>query len=189
MNPTNEPMHLPDAAPALELLATARLRLEPLEPEHAAMLFEGLRDDGLYEFIDEDPPASVETLRARYEVLARRRSPDGRQAWLNWAVWSNPERRYIGYVQATVAADRRAFIAYVLFRDAWGHGYAAESVERVVRDLRDRWGCGEVSARVDVRNRRSIALLRRLGFECVTAESEAGVLADAASGDAEYRLR
>jgi ribosomal-protein-alanine N-acetyltransferase len=189
MNPMNEPMHLPDSTPALELLATARLRLEPLEPEHAAMLFEGLRDEQLYEFIDEGPPVSVETLRARYEGLARRRSPDGREAWLNWAVWSNPEARYIGYVQATVAADRRAFIAYVLFRDAWGYGYAAESVERVVRDLRERWGCEEVSAQVDVRNRRSIALLQRLGFERVMTGSEADALADPASGDAEYRLR
>src|SRR5688572_33463871 len=101
----NEPMHLPDFPLALELLDTARLRLEPLEPGHAAMLFEGLRDDRLYDLIDEDPPASVEALRARYEVLARRRSPDGRQAWLNWAVWSNPEARYVGYVQATVEAD------------------------------------------------------------------------------------
>lgn len=182
----NEPMPLTDSTPALELLATDRLRLEPLEPGHAGMLFEGLQDNGLYQFIDEDPPVSVETLRARYEVLARRRSPDGRQAWLNWAVWSKPESRYIGYVQATVAVDRRAFIAYVLFRDAWGHGYAAESVQAVVRYLRERWGSQEVSARVDVRNRRSIALLRRLGFECVMASSEADVPVDAA---AEYRLR
>jgi len=185
----DEPSHTSSVPPVLDQLDTDRLRLEPLEPRHAELLFDGLRDDRLYEFTDDDAPASVEALRARYEILARRQSPDGRQAWLNWAVWSSPERRYLGYVQATITASRRAFVAYVLFRDAWGRGYAGEAVERVVRYLREQLGCDEVAARVDVRNRRSIALLRRLGFERVAPGTAPGVPDDATDGDAEYRLR
>src|SRR5687768_15804343 len=83
MIPMDDPSHPSGFPPILDQLHTARLRMEPLEPRHAEPLFHGLRDDRLYELTDDDAPVSVEALRARYEILARRRSPDGRQAWLN----------------------------------------------------------------------------------------------------------
>jgi [ribosomal protein S5]-alanine N-acetyltransferase len=175
---------VPGAAPAAEVLVTPRLRLEPLEERHADVLFDGLRDELLYEFIDEAPPASLQALRERYRRLATRHSPDGSAHWLNWAVFAEAEQRYVGYVQATIAQDRPAQIGYVIFRGAWGRGYASEAVGRILRDLRETWRCADVKAVVDVRNGRSISLLQRLGFERVPTAS-AG---DAASaGEAEYR--
>lgn len=66
-----------------------------------------------------DDPSHRSSVPPILDQLDTARSPDGRQAWLNWAVWCNPEYRHVGYVQATITASGRAFIAYALFRDAW----------------------------------------------------------------------
>ena len=44
------------------MIETERLRLDPLRAEHARLVFESLQEERLYEFIPEDPPA---TLRAK----------------------------------------------------------------------------------------------------------------------------
>ncbi len=101
------------------ILQTARLRLDVLQPQHAELLFAGLRDERLYEFCEDEPPASVASLSARYAQLATRSSPDGSEIWLNWSIWSRDEARSVGFVQATILPDRSAQIAYRLARDAW----------------------------------------------------------------------
>jgi [ribosomal protein S5]-alanine N-acetyltransferase len=159
----------------MRAMATNRLKLEPLEPRHARNLYEGLRDARLYTWIDEKPPQSLEWLRSRYERLQARRSPDGSEAWLNWAIWSVGESRYIGYVQATLRG-RSAFVAYVLFADAQGKGFAREAVTAMIRELVANYNVAEVRASVDRRNLRSCALLAELDFERVTN------LEDGASG-------
>src|SRR5207249_414216 len=131
--------HAPDprALMVIECLEikTPRLVLEPLEVSHADELYDGLRDERLYEFIDSDPPESRERLRTRYAKLASRRSPDGTEAWLNWAIRECRTDRYVGFVQATVNASRSALIAYVLFHSAWGNGYGREAVAALIRQL------------------------------------------------------
>ena len=67
-------------------LETERLLLEPLMPEHAALLFEDLADERLYRFIPTDTPESAEALERRYRKLSSRRSPDGSEVWLNFAM-------------------------------------------------------------------------------------------------------
>ena len=190
MNPTRRAPRGSGSAswPGPKVLHAPRLRLEPLEESHATALFDGLRNDALYEFIAEGPPASVTALRERYRRLASRLSPDGRQFWLNWALWSLPEERYLGYVQATVRHDRSADIAYVLFREAWGHGYGREAVTALIEHLQSDWRTPFVRASVDTRNQRSIAMLESLGFQPgevrIEAERIHGILAD----EVEYRL-
>jgi RimJ/RimL family protein N-acetyltransferase len=148
----------------LETLHTRRLRLEPLEEAHAKALFAGLRRDDLYEFTSDRAPENVETLAEGYRRLVTRMSPDGRESWLNWALWSVSEGCYVGLVQATVQANRRAHIAHVLFHTAWGKGYAREASAAVIDCLYYEWGVRDIWASVDTRNRRSIALLEKLGF-------------------------
>jgi len=146
-------------------LRTLRLRLEPLEERHAIVLFEGLRHPDLYEYIDERPPESLAALRERYRGLERRRSPDGLEAWLNWAIRLNATGRYVGYVQATARRDDSAHLAYVLFRDDWGHGFAREAVSAVIDHLARQRGTTRFMATVDARNLRSIAVLEALAFQ------------------------
>lgn len=151
----------------IEPIATERLALEPLTTAHARRLFPGLRDPALYQHLDEGPPASVEVLEERYRRWERLRSPDDAQRWLNWAV--RDRAGYVGHVQATITGPR-AEIAYVLFVDAWGRGYAGEAVAAMIEYLRSRHAIDELVAQVSGDNRRSIALLARLGFVHVRDE-------------------
>ncbi len=74
---------------------------------HAEALYPLLQDERLYTYIPQEPPLSVEALAARYQRLATRRSPDGRQVWLNWAARLHARQEYVGMFQATIDADRR----------------------------------------------------------------------------------
>jgi RimJ/RimL family protein N-acetyltransferase len=171
----------------LKTLHTPRLRLEPLEERHAPAMFAGLRHEALYEFISECAPESAEALRERYRRLESRVSPDGRESWLNWALWSLPGGGYVGWVQATVHSDHSADIAYVLFHEAWGHGFAREAAGALIDHLRDAWSATNVRATVDVRNRRSIAVLKALGFRRGVVRRNAAVIRGAPADEVEYR--
>jgi ribosomal-protein-alanine N-acetyltransferase len=162
------------------------VRLEPLVPDHAEALFPGLQDPALYTFIPDAPPTSLEALRARYTRLATRGSPDGRQAWLNWALWSDPDAAYVGYVQATVEGDT-ALVAYVLFRPYWRRGYARAAVAEMMRWLEAEHAVTRFEARVDPRNVASRALLEALGFVCVAIHPEAECLRGEVVDECEYR--
>jgi RimJ/RimL family protein N-acetyltransferase len=141
-----------------------RLCLEPLKPHHAELLFDGLQSESIYNFIEDVPPQSIESLRDRYMVLARRQSLDGTEIWLNWAVWSFLEKCYVGYVQATITVDNGAIIGYVFFPNFWGKGYASEAVNWMISYLVETYKNIDFCAYVNVQNHRSIALLHNLGF-------------------------
>ncbi|MEA2421102.1 MAG: hypothetical protein QOF55_201, partial [Thermoleophilaceae bacterium] len=65
--------------------------------------------------------ATVDELRARFLGWERRRSPDGRQAWLNWTLRLRADGRAVGWVQATVTGDS-AEIAYATLASARRRG-------------------------------------------------------------------
>lgn len=167
-------------------ILTPRLRLEPIEPSHASGMFPGLQHEELYSFISEPPPESVEALRERYRRLSTRTSPDGREAWLNWALRRAPGGEYAGWIQATVHADRTAHVAYVLFVDAWGKGYAREAVAALIDHLRDAWNVRTLMATVDPRNRRSIALLEALAFRRGALRKDADVIHGVPADEVDY---
>lgn len=170
-------------------IETARLRLEPLVRQHAALLYPLLQDERIYHFIPEDPPPSLEALELRYGSLEERSSPDGQEVWLNWALRLRDEPQYIGRLEATVGRDRRALIAYVLAPAFWGCGYATEACEWLLRELTDKVGVEEVRAQVDTRNRASIRLLERLRFVMVGITANADWFKGAASDEYSYRWR
>src|SRR3954452_3654823 len=60
-NPATVPRRLEGTC--FTMIETARLQLEPLTPEHADDLFDGLSDPRLYEFISEAPPRSLRAPR------------------------------------------------------------------------------------------------------------------------------
>jgi len=146
----------------LRTLATERLTLEPLVAGHAEGMFGGLSDVGLYEFLMDRPPDSVEWLRERYQRLSTRQSTDGRERWWNWVLRLGGGE-LIGTVQATIR-DQEAEIAYLVFRAYWGRGLGLEAVGEVIRELAGV-GVMSIGACADRENARSRRLLERLGFE------------------------
>ena len=121
-----------------------------------------LQDPLIYEY-EHEPPRSEEWLRERYTKLETRRSSDGSEHWLNWVVRLDSGEA-IGYVQATVEPDGRAFIAYVLASRWWGKGLAQEAVRTMMQELRDAYRAKQFVAVFKKRNERSRRLLQRLGF-------------------------
>lgn len=141
-----------------------RVHLEPLRERHACALFPVLADPALYRWIDQGPPTSLERLHEVYRVLEGRQSPDGQETWLNWVLFARNHSGPLGYVQASVLADGRAWVAYVLGHAGSGHGYATEAVAAMLQHLFQRLGVHQAMASVEEANARSIALLARLGF-------------------------
>jgi ribosomal-protein-alanine N-acetyltransferase len=152
----------------MQTIVTPTLTLEPLLASHADAMFELLSDQAIYQYLDYAPPASAEYLRGVYARLEARRSPDGSEAWLNWVIRPR-DQPLVGYVQATVAHNRSAHVAYVLASKYWGHGYAQLAVAAMLEHLASTYDVGRCLATVEVENQRSIRLLERLGFHPVAA--------------------
>ncbi|HTN01485.1 MAG TPA: GNAT family N-acetyltransferase [Planctomycetaceae bacterium] len=148
------------------------LILEPQVAAHAAEMFAVLSDPALYEY-ELEPPASEEWLRARFLRLETRRSPDGRERWLNWVIRLAGEPS-IGYVQATVRDDGSAGIAYALSSSCWGKGFAGRAVEAMIQELVGEYGVQMFWAVLKEENVRSRRLLERLGFAPVPADAWPG---------------
>jgi ribosomal-protein-alanine N-acetyltransferase len=171
------------------VLQTPRLHLEPLTVAHAIELYEPLQDRLLYGFIPQNPPSSPRALGERYRKLSTRRSPDGREAWLNWAMRDRETGGCVGVLEATVLGDRTASIAYTVFVPCQRRGFAAEGCERLLEHLFGDYGVSVVVAEIDTRNAASIALVEGLGFRRVALHEDADHFKGSASDEYRYELR
>lgn len=175
-------------------LETGRLVLEPLLPEHAPLLFEGLADERLHRFIPTDAPESAEALETRYRKLSSRRSPDDAEVWLNFAMrlreeGTLPKASYVGMLEATVFPNRSAYIAYTVFVPFWRQGYAREGCVRMLRHLFEDYRVLVVVAGMDTRNAASVSLAEALGFERVGTTLGADHFKGSVSDEHRYELR
>lgn len=151
----------------MKQLITTRLRLVPLRVEHAEAMFSLLSDPRIYEFIQDEPPASLECLQERYRRLQTRHSPDGTQQWLNWIIQPLEGDAYMGFIQATIYTPAAADFAFLLGPAYWGRGIAYEAAVSALHTLSTDYAISSLFAMADKRNVRSISLLTRLGFQHV----------------------
>ncbi|WP_374348813.1 GNAT family N-acetyltransferase [Chitinimonas sp.] len=169
------------------VLTTERLTLEPITEAHAAQLFAGLSNPNLYQFIPQEPPASVEALAARYKRLESRSSPSGDEWWLNWAVRLT-DGEYVGYVQATVDEDNAAILGWTMFTAHQRRGYATEALRRLCTHLEGPFMAEEFKAFVDTRNKASVGLVEKLGFKLVKTIPNADNFKGSKSDEYQYSL-
>jgi [ribosomal protein S5]-alanine N-acetyltransferase len=180
----------PVHGPAINVaLATARLRLEPLDGRHAAPLFDGLRDPAVYEWISLQPSPDLAHLQARWARVAQRPLTGVDVLDFGWAVQRIADGAWIGKMDAEVTAQGVATnFGYAFVPAYWGQGYATEAVSALSEHLR-RHGVIEQHATVTVGNEASCKVLERAGFmrERVLAGNDTlrGVLVD----DFEYVRR
>lgn len=142
----------------------SEVTIEPLRSGHGALLFDVLQADAIYEFLDERRPESVEQLEQRHAFMLDPDSPPDDQRWLNWMVTERGDlgSAVVGTVQATVMLDSStAVIAYIISPERWGHGVASAAVRLMLDELD---GVASARAYIDPANRRSAALVERLGF-------------------------
>ena len=146
----------------MRIIATPTLTLEPQTAAHAEEMFAVLCDPAIYEY-ENEPPPSLEWLRARFTKLEARESADGQQQWLNWVI-RLPTSELIGFVQATVHRNGNAGIAYVLASAYWGRGLAREAVKAMMTELVEHYRVRTFSAVLKRDNFRSVKLLEHSGF-------------------------
>ncbi|MFD3505507.1 GNAT family N-acetyltransferase [Streptomyces sp. NPDC058676] len=116
-----------------EPLSTSRLDLLPLRVEHAAEMAVVLSDPALHTFIG-GIPDSPDALRSRYHRLVAG-SPDPDVTWHNWVLRLRTDACLVGTVQATVAREHTAEIAWVVGTPWQGRGFASEAVRALVDGL------------------------------------------------------
>jgi RimJ/RimL family protein N-acetyltransferase len=147
----------------MRALSAIGLTLEPQCAAHAAELFDLLNDTAVYTYLDDSPPQSRASLSERFARLESRRSGDGREHWLNWAIRLDTGE-LAGFVQATVGEGGIAWIAFVIGRAFWGRDIAQRATRAVLNEGTLRYAATQWLATADRRNQRSIRLLVRLGF-------------------------
>jgi RimJ/RimL family protein N-acetyltransferase len=152
----------------MRVIGTGSLTLEPQTAAHAQEMFAVLSDPAIYVY-ENEPPPSLEWLRARFTQLESRLSANGHEQWLNWVI-RLPSSELIGYVQASVNPNGRAAIAYELSSAYWGRGLARRAVQAMIAELVQRYQIHILSAVFKRKNLRSMRLLERLGFSPASAE-------------------
>ncbi len=169
-------------------LITSRLILEAISPEHAEDSFSLLSDPTLYDFVPQDPPASLDALRLRLNVL-RSGSRDVNEIWLNWFLREKRTGHLVGFLQSTVKKPTAsAFIAYQTFAEHRRLGYAREGCLAVIAHLIEAHFVKSVLAEVDARNVASQCLLRSIGFRCFAEVPSADFFKGQISDEFHYRL-
>jgi [ribosomal protein S5]-alanine N-acetyltransferase len=152
-----------------------KISLEAQTSAHAEEMFALLCDPKIYRY-ENQPPPSLEWLRDRFTRLESRRSPDGREQWLNWVIRLETGEA-AGYVQATVHEDGHAAIAYVLGSRFWDLGIGRQAVSSLIDLLRNEYRVTRLTAVFKRANDRSRKLLERLGFTAADLPLEADELA------------
>lgn len=166
-------------------LETPRLLLEPVNAWHGEPMFAGLKDPQLYIYTSDEPPSSVRALSQHYEQLESRRSPQGDQLWLNWAVLDRV-MGYAGHMQATVNPDSTSLVAWRIFTAFQRSGIAAEAAKAMLDHLA-AIGVSAATAFIDTRNTASIHLAERLGFTCTATHEKREKLRGRWVDDHEFR--
>ena len=155
----------------MRVIETESLTLEPLTVAHAEEMFVVLSDPAIYGY-ENEPPPSLEWLRARFTKLETRLSADGHERWLNWVI-RLPSSELIGYVQATLREGGSAAIAYVFSSAYWGRGLARQAVAAMISELVEHYQVRSLFAVLKRRNLRSVRLLERVDFSLVPPEQHA----------------
>jgi ribosomal-protein-alanine N-acetyltransferase len=143
-------------------LRTARLRLEPLDPDRDAADLAGLWADPRFsEFELSPPPADLDQVRQRFSWVGA--MPPGLGGWtLRWP----PRPGLVGRVSLRTWVhdlDGPPELGWHLKPEYWGRGLASEAIRAVLRYGWGELGLGPVIALVHVDNQRSLAVVRRLG--------------------------
>ena len=146
----------------LPILETERLRLAPLTAADATYLYPVMGDPEVMAYWDvpeiDDPDMVGAIVAGQVAGMA-----DGRAVY--WAMRTLDGDEFVGSCDLSEIDrwHRRAEVGFMLGREAWGQGYALEAVRTVIAFAATS-GLRKLTARTHLGNRRSEALLEKLGF-------------------------
>lgn len=144
------------------ILETERLRLAPLVEADAVPLFPMMSDAAVMAHWDvpeiDDPDLVAAIVRGQVEDM------DAGKAMF-WSMRTLAEETFLGVCDLSEIDTwhKRAEVGFLLDRQAWGQGYAQEAMQAVLAQAA-AMGLRRLAARTHLGNRRSDALLEKLGF-------------------------
>ena len=147
----------------LPVLETERLRLDPLSVEDAEAIFPILVDPEVLSYWDapepDDPDVVGHVVRGQVEAMQAGRA-------MHWAMRTLAGPTFVGCFDLTEIdrRHRRAEVGFMLSREAWGQRYGLEAMRSVLAYAAGS-GLRKLAARTHLGNRRSEAVLDKLGFE------------------------
>ncbi len=147
-------------------LESMRMTLEPIDENHAVELCELFSDPLLHTFVPFEP-LSLEQQQLRCARWALRKSPDGKELWLNWAGRDRVTKTVMAHFQVGAKDDGTASIGYLVSRGFQNQGFAYEGLQAVLAYLQIKIGIREVKAWSDTRNLASHKLAKKLGMSQV----------------------
>jgi RimJ/RimL family protein N-acetyltransferase len=149
-------------AKAVHIRLTERLRLEPIGPEHVDDLWRLHNDDGVARWFW--GRWSRDDARRRAEQAASRWESEGIDKWMAYDRVTGALVGRGGLSRADVDGAVRLEVGWTV-RDAWwGRGYATEIGRAGLAYAREVLGAHEVVAFTEPHNRRSRAVMERLGM-------------------------
>lgn len=167
-------------------LQSPRLTIEPIERRHAALLHGSLQEPRIYTWISSTPPASIETLEARWSRANPHFSTDREEYFIDWAVKRSSDGVWIGKLDADLHLSGIATnVGYIFFPDFWGQGYAKEAVNALAAHLAAN-GIHEQRAAVTAGNSASCRVLESAGFKYVRTLPANDVIRGEPVDDLEY---
>lgn len=140
---------------------TDRLRLEPIGPQHADDLLALYRDPAVAEWYGEWTREQIEREVAR---MARGWLGSGVHKWMAYDRLTGERIGRGGLSRAHVDGRGCLEIGWALHRRFWGHGYATEIGKAGLAFAFDELAAEAVVSFTEVHNRRSRAVMERLGF-------------------------
>lgn len=147
----------------LPILETERMRLAPLVAQDTQYIFPLMADAEVMAFWDvgeiDDPDVIGRLVEGQVEEMAAGRA-------VYWSMRGLADGQFLGTCDISEIDRRhhRAEVGFMLSREAWGQGYASEAMQAVLAYAATS-GLRRLLARTHLGNRRSDALLAKLGFE------------------------
>lgn len=145
------------------ILETERLRLSPLVESDAEHIFPLMDDPEVMAFWDvpeiDDPDVVGGIVKAQVEEMKTGQA-------VYWSIRTLKDETFVGTCDLSDINrwHRRAEVGFMLNRDTWGQGYALEAMRAVVTFAASS-GLHKLTARTHLGNRRSEAILEKLGFK------------------------
>lgn len=162
LNPTQSRDPMSEPFPHLNLPATARLQLRPLDISDTQRIFEIWSDPEVMRFYDLAPLTRIEQAG---QVVARLLQDTAERTGIRWAIVATADRRVIGTCGFRLNfAFRSASLGFELERRCWRQGLMREALDAALTYAYDHLLMNRVQATADLDNDASVGLLKSLGF-------------------------
>lgn len=149
--------------PKIDLLKSKRLVMEVRKEHHADELYDLFCEKELYNYINRDVPPSKEWLGVGMKSAESLQSEDGKEFWLGWVAKEKNSNKPVGLFEMTIN-DCEAFVAYTVFKDYWGKGYAVEASDSMMGYVKSNYEIKRFIIEMDTRNLQSVKVAEKLGF-------------------------